>query len=64
MDPKANIAEQVRLAASILARLDADTDDFLERVHQFAADAGRLAELALALNEWRRYGGWDPYLRP
>lgn len=44
MDPNANLAEQLRLAAQII---EADTDDRLR-----AELADRLAELVQALNEW------------
>ena len=49
MDPTANIDEQRRLAQRIL---DGEASE---------ADVDRLAELVLALDEWRRKGGFDPY---
>ena len=51
MDPNANLAEQIELAQMIV---DGSVHD-----HRDAAD--RLAELVLALDEWRRKGGFDPY---
>ncbi len=49
MDPEANLAEQREIAQRIL--------------HASASpqDAERLAELVLALDEWRTRGGYDPY---
>jgi len=49
MDPVANMLEQRRLAT---AAQDTPLD---------YEDAARLAELVLALDEWRRHGGFDPY---
>jgi len=49
MDPKACIEEQVKIAAAIV---DGKADE---------QDVDRLAELVLALDEWRRRGGFDPY---
>jgi hypothetical protein len=53
MDPNANIAEQRRITAQILDVNDPGRLDEL---------AVRLAELSQALDEWRRKGGFDPYL--
>lgn len=44
-----NIAEQRELATSIMAGVERE------------GAAERLAELVLALDEWRRKGGFDPY---
>lgn len=55
MDPHANIAEQLSLAASIIDSYDNDN----ERVDEH--DAARLAELVIALDEWRKAGGFNPY---
>jgi hypothetical protein len=57
VDPKANLAEQVELANKIIA-LEGMADQ------KFADDlrfeyAERLAELVLAMDEWRRKGGAD-----
>jgi hypothetical protein len=52
MDPHANINEQRALVASLL-----DGDDYID-----TGDAVRLAELVLALDQWRTDGGFDPYL--
>lgn len=60
MDPQANLEEQLELAESIqgiTANEDRDTDDLL-RVEEKAV---RLAELVLAMDEWRKKGGYDPY---
>ena len=52
MDPQTNIQEQLNIAKH-LAFCDTikDTDDPL---------ASRLAELVLALVEWRKSGGFEP----
>lgn len=54
MDPSTNLADQRQLAARLLRTYDAgrpiDGDD-----------AAQLAELVLALDDWRRRGGFDPY---
>jgi hypothetical protein len=58
MDPAVNLGEQIELAREIIAV--ADRDD--PRGEQHVAELGeRLAELVLALDEWRRRGGFDPY---
>jgi hypothetical protein len=53
MDPYANVREQLALAERIVNTgvIEADA-------------ATRLAELVLALDEWRRAGGFDPYVIP
>lgn len=64
MDPVANIIEQRELARLINAATDtADKDGKLDSVSEQAIldHADRLAELVLALDEWRRKGGYDPY---
>jgi hypothetical protein len=65
MDPQANIREQRELAQQIIDRTDAaDKDDRPFTGKEQTAhmeDADRLAELVLALDEWRRRGGYDPY---
>lgn len=55
MDPKANIEEQRALAEGLEAKLNYDEPS--------AADTARLCELVLALDEWRRGGGFDAYGR-
>jgi hypothetical protein len=55
MDPIANIAEQRALAREIIEA----QDDALGGADPELVD--RLAELVLALDEWRRNGGFDPY---
>jgi hypothetical protein len=56
MDPIANLEEQRRLAAEIIASWDGTPN----QAYPIPA-AQRLAELVLALDEWRRKGGFDPY---
>ncbi len=56
MDPEANIKEQLDLARDIIANMDEMHDEDLE------SNAARLAELVIALHEWRKSGGFDPYL--
>lgn len=51
MDPHANLEEQLAISGSVLA-----TED------EWPDEAVRLAELVVALHEWRRGGGFDPYL--
>jgi hypothetical protein len=55
MDPDANLKEQLRQAASILAHID-DMGDEAE----LAQSAGRLAELVEALDMWIKGGGFLP----
>lgn len=52
MDPDANLKEQLELAQEIV---DSEDTGFN---HQ--AEAWRLAELVLALNEWMCRGGFSP----
>lgn len=52
MDPQANVEEQVRIARALLAARDAGAALDSE-------DAACLAELVLALVEWRARGGAD-----
>lgn len=54
MDPVANINEQRQLARRIQ-----DATDRSDRPDP--DDVDRLVELVLALDEWRRAGGFDPY---
>lgn len=68
MDPNANITRQRVLANEIISNLsDLDSEqwrDEQERSDFFeerARDGEALAELVLALDEWRRKGGFDPY---
>lgn len=49
MDPNANIAEQQQIAQAILAGTATKKD------------VDRLAELVVAVHEWRLNGGFDPY---
>lgn len=54
MDPLENLNEQRLLATRILACVDGDQPID-------ANDVARLAELVVALDEWRLAGGFDPY---
>lgn len=58
MDPLANIIEQRILAGLIVRNVGDETieDDVSNN------DIVRLAELVLALDEWRTNGGFDPYV--
>lgn len=58
MDPIANIAEQLELAQAIIAKFDAAEDGLLSETEYQAEE---LARLVLALDEWRKKGGFDPY---
>lgn len=57
MDPHANVVEAASLARVMLARIDADESVGRDQV-------GLLAELVIALHEWRTNGGFDPYADP
>lgn len=60
MDPVANMKEQLDLANAIMLFSEADPMDENEQT-EYIEWAGRLAELVIALDEWRRKGGWDIY---
>lgn len=62
MDPIANLNEQREVAARIM-EIDDKGDYSHDANPELEAGAVRLAELVLALDEWRRKGGFDPYLR-
>lgn len=67
MDPKANIKEQRELAKEIQAIWDDCNGDGTltsEQAELVADKANRLADLVLALDEWRSKGGFDPYAKP
>jgi hypothetical protein len=57
MDPTANLQEQLMLSSRIIYQIENDRPVRLE-------DSHRLAELVVALDEWRRSGGFDPYTSP
>jgi hypothetical protein len=57
MDPHANLAEQREIAREIV-RLMPSAGTVPQTLVNHAE---RLAELVLALDEWRRSGGFDPY---
>jgi hypothetical protein len=60
VDPIANLKEQIELAREIQAINDRGEDiDYAD----LAAKAARLSELALALDEWQRKGGFSPYAK-
>lgn len=56
MDPVANMREQVELARDLMDGR-AGEDGSVEQ----ACNVERLAELVLALHDWRTRGGFDPY---
>lgn len=58
MDPIANLRDQRELARSIQHLADRRS---APRGVDWENDAVRLAELVLALDEWRMKGGFDPY---
>jgi hypothetical protein len=62
MDPQANIERQRKLAAEIIA-LEEDwvPGDDVDHDNLLASYAIELCELVVALDEWRRRGGYDPY---
>lgn len=65
MDPKANLKEQIALAKELNEIWDdCNGDGTLSNARaQYAAQqAGRLAELVIALDEWQRKGGFSPYV--
>lgn len=67
MDPIANIKEQREIAAHMIARLDTANREgraftSVEQTYQLD-DGERLAELVIALDEWRQNGGFDPWNR-
>lgn len=61
MDPKANLAEQLKLARRIIVTADG-TLDWAIPVHK-PEDVERLAELVIALDEWMQNGGFSPWPR-
>jgi hypothetical protein len=66
MDPNANVAEQVKLAREITEHprtVETHSDDPGER-YSLVHSAERLAELVLALDEWRGKGGFAPAAAP
>ena len=66
MDPIANLREQLEQARTIIDiyHRDDEQSGVLDpnRAYELADMASNLAELVLALNEWRIKGGFDPYL--
>lgn len=65
MDPVVNLAEQREAAQRILGLIDEGTpDDADEVAAEIVPLAESLAQLALALDEWRGKGGFDPYVAP
>lgn len=64
MDPITNLKEQLDLAkriTDIQDHVDDDGNMSHEDLEESEAYGARLAELVLALDEWRRKGGFDPY---
>lgn len=66
MDPKANIDEQREIARDVIAFIDglSESDDAENALKLLIDPSARLAELVLALDEWRTKGGFDPYVGP
>jgi hypothetical protein len=58
MDPNANWEELLQIATTIIAAEEACSEADIDRSGD--ADAIRLAELVLALNEWIQKGGFLP----
>jgi ABC-type hemin transport system substrate-binding protein len=59
MDPVANLKEQRELARELqIATAGISVGESAEHIVDATA---RLAELVLALDEWRQRGGYDPY---
>jgi len=59
MDPTANIKDQHSIATNILQLLDSKTYQ-VGQLEEIISLAENLAELSLALIEWRKKGGFDP----
>ena len=64
MDPDANLAEQMKLASSIIAMIDEYADEYGaipdDIKDAIVDDANRLAELVQALGGWVSRGGFLP----
>lgn len=60
MDPNANLAEQRRIVARLMAAWDSDASTLSEFLDAIAKDAMRLAELVEALDGWISKGGFLP----
>lgn len=58
MDPVANLREQLELSRKII---DLGDRRSAPRGVAWEDDCLRLAELVVALDEWRKKGGFDPY---
>jgi hypothetical protein len=58
MDPDANLIEQRRITNRMRERLDADDANYI--ANELPRDAGRLVDLAIALDEWIVGGGFLP----
>jgi hypothetical protein len=64
MDPEANIHDQVVTAQNIARTWDdcnADGTLTPSQALYAAEQANKLAELVIALHDWRTKGGFDPY---
>lgn len=59
MDPLANINEQREIAREL--QIATEGISVGESAEHIVEATGRLAELVLALDEWRTKGGFDPY---
>lgn len=59
MDPQANLQEQREIANRLLNPVEDEAG--FRNTRDRIVDAERLAELVIALDEWRTGGGFDPY---
>lgn len=66
MDPIANLREQIALATDTQAIEDTTPEEGISdaRRAKLLDNGQRLAELVLALDQWRRNGGFDPHGDP
>jgi hypothetical protein len=55
MDPDANLREQIELARKLQWYIDNDIENY-----EYETEVSRLAELVIALVEWRAGGGVAP----
>jgi len=63
MDPITNLDEQITLARQIEATVDAAPENGMsdQDRHKNEDRGERLAELVLAMRDWRANGGFDPH---
>lgn len=62
MDPNANLRELIESALAFIAWRDMERDGApdMDEVEQTLIDCDRMAELVLALVQWKAGGGFDP----